>query len=78
MRANGTVGRKYSGRIIQLITGSTGLTDWEWGVSLFSKTLEDIKDIVYEMRFDEASALYGEFGHFTIGRICEPSEIFSR
>ncbi len=78
MRAHGTVGRKYSGRILQLITGSTGLTDWEWGVSLFSKTLSDIKDIVYEMRFDEASALYGEFGHFTIGRICEPDQIFAR
>lgn len=77
MRAHGTVGRKYSGRITQLITGSTGLTDWEWGVSLFSKTLSDIKDIVYEMRFDEASALYGEFGHFTIGRICEPDQIFA-
>jgi len=75
MRAHGTVGRKYSGRIIQLITGSTGLTDYEWGVSLFSKTLEDIKDIVYEMRFDEASALYGEFGHFTIGQICEPEQL---
>ncbi len=78
MRAHGLVGRNYAGRINQLITGSTGLTDWEWGVSLFSKTLEDIKDIVYEMRFDEASALYGEFGHFTIGRICEPSQIFER
>lgn len=75
MRAHGTVGRKYAGRIIQLITGSTGLTDYEWGVSLFSKTLEDVKDIVYEMRFDEASALYGEFGHFTIGRICEPAQL---
>lgn len=78
MRAHGSVGRQYAGRIIQLITGSTGLTDWEWGVTLFSKTLEDVKDIVYEMRFDEASALYGEFGHFTIGRVCEPLEIFAR
>jgi len=78
MRAHGLVGRNYAGRIVQLITGSTGLTDWEWGVTLFSKKLEDVKDIVYEMRFDEASALYGEFGHFTIGRICEPKQLLIR
>lgn len=77
MRGHGALGRKYSGRILQLITGATGLTDWEWGVSLFSNALTDIKDIVYEMRFDEASALYGEFGHFTIAKICEPDQLFS-
>lgn len=77
MRAHGALGRKYSGKILQLITGATGLTDWEWGVSLFSNSLSDVKDIVYEMRFDEASALYGEFGHFTIAKICEPENLFS-
>lgn len=71
MRAHGAVGRNYAGKITQLITGSTGLTDYEWGVTLFSKLLQDIKDIVYEMRFDQASALYGEFGHFTIGKIID-------
>lgn len=76
MRNHGIVGRNYAGRILQLITGSTGLTDWEWGVTLLSNSLQDIKDIVYEMRFDEASALYGEFGHFTIARICPPEKIF--
>lgn len=76
MRNHGTVGRNYAGRIVQLITGATGLTDWEWGVSLFSDSLVDIKDIVYEMRFDEASAIYGEFGHFTIAQLCEPEKIF--
>lgn len=75
MRAHGTVGRKYSGRITQLITGATGLTDYEWGVTLLSDSLSDIKDIVYEMRFDEASALYGEFGHFTIAQMCEPDQL---
>jgi chlorite dismutase len=75
MRAHGTVGRRYSGKILQLITGATGLTDWEWGVTLFADSLVDVKDIVYEMRFDNASALFGEFGHFTIGKICEPDQI---
>ena len=78
MRGHANVGRTYSGRILQLITGSTGLTDWEWGVTLLSDSLVDIKEIVYEMRFDEASALYGEFGHFTIARVCEPDQIFAR
>lgn len=75
MRAHGAVGRKYAGRIVQLITGATGLTDYEWGVSLFSPNIENIKEIVYEMRFDEASALFAEFGHFTIGKICDPLEV---
>ena len=78
MRNHGTLGRKYSGKILQLITGATGLTDWEWGVSLFSDSLVDIKDIVYDMRFDEASALYGEFGHFTIAKIIDLNKLFSK
>ncbi len=69
MRAHGMVGRRYAGRVTQLITGATGLTDWEWGVSLLSNSISDIKEIIYEMRFDQASALYGEFGHFTIGQL---------
>lgn len=77
MRNHGTLGRKYSGKILQLITGATGLTDWEWGVSLFSDSLVDIKEIVYDMRFDEASALYGEFGHFTIAKIIDLNKLFS-
>jgi peroxiredoxin len=77
MRSHGTLGRKYSGKILQLITGATGLSDWEWGVSLFSDSLVDIKDIVYDMRFDEASALYAEFGHFTIGKIVDLNKLFS-
>ncbi|MFN8015943.1 MAG: chlorite dismutase family protein [Acidimicrobiia bacterium] len=75
MQAHGALGRKYSGKVIQLITGATGLSDFEWGVCLFAKNLNDIKDIVYEMRFDKASALYGEFGHFTIGKITEPNNL---
>jgi len=67
MAGHARVGRTYSGRILQLITGSTGLDDEEWFVTLFAKTTSDIKAIVYEMRFDEVSAQYAEFGEFFIG-----------
>jgi peroxiredoxin len=67
MAGHARVGRTYSGRILQLITGSTGLDDEEWFVTLFAKTTSDIKAIVYEMRFDEVSAQYAEFGEFLIG-----------
>ena len=70
MGGHGKLGRKFSGRVIQLITGATGLSDWEWGVTLLSDDPKDIKDIVYEMRFDEVSARYGEFGPFTVGWSC--------
>ncbi len=71
MRAHGTVGRRYHGRILQLITGSTGLDDWEWGVTLFGVHPDDLKACVYEMRFDEASARYAEFGPFFTGMVEE-------
>lgn len=67
MAGHARVGRTYSGRILQLITGSTGLDEHEWGVTLLAKDTIDIKSIVYEMRFDEVSARYGEFGDFYIG-----------
>lgn len=66
MQGHARVGRTYSGRVLQLITGSTGLDDGEWGVTLFAHTTSDIKAIVYEMRFDEVSAKYAEFGEFYI------------
>ena len=66
MQGHARVGRNYSGRVLQLITGSTGLDDGEWGVTLFAHTTSDIKAIVYEMRFDEVSAKYAEFGEFYI------------
>jgi chlorite dismutase len=69
MGGHGKLGRKFSGRVIQLITGATGLSDWEWGVTLLSDDPKDIKDIVYEMRFDEVSARYGAFGPFTVGLV---------
>ena len=55
------------GRVLQLVTGSTGLDDYEWGVTLFGLNPDVIKEVVYTMRFDEGSALYGEFGAFYVG-----------
>ncbi len=65
---HGQTGRKYAGRVTQLITGSVGLDDWEWGVTLFADDPLVFKKLVYEMRFDEVSARYGEFGSFTVGK----------
>ena len=67
MAGHARVGRHYQGRILQLISGSTGLDEYEWGVTLLAKNTADIKAIVYEMRFDEVSARYAEFGDFFIG-----------
>lgn len=69
MRGHAAVGRKYAGRILQLITGSSGLDDWEWGVTLLADDPAAIKEIVYEMRFDVVSATYGEFGPFWVGLV---------
>lgn len=62
-------GRKYAGKVKQLICGSFGFDDWEWGVTLFAHDVLELKKIVYEMRFDEASSLYAEFGEFLVGNI---------
>ncbi len=78
MAGHARVGRTYAGRILQLITGSTGLDDFEWGVSLFAKDIADIKRIVYEMRFDPVSAEYAEFGQFFVGLQLPLAEIFRR
>ena len=69
MMAHGAVGRTYHGRVLQVVTGSTGLDDWEWGVTLFGVHPDDLKDCVYQMRFDEASARYAEFGPFYTGMV---------
>jgi chlorite dismutase len=74
MAEHATSGIKFAGRVSQLITASTGFDDWEWGVTLWSRTPEDIKSIVYTMRFDTASARYAEFGPFYIGYVMPPSE----
>lgn len=67
MREHGMTGRRYAGRVFQVITGSVGLDDWEWGVTLFARDPLEFKRIVTEMRYDEASARYGEFGQFFTG-----------
>jgi hydrogen peroxide-dependent heme synthase len=78
MAGHARVGRTYSGRILQLITGSTGLDDMEWGVTLFARTTSEIKAIVYEMRFDEVSAQLAEFGEFFIGLQVPLDALFAR
>jgi chlorite dismutase len=78
MGGHAVTGRKYHGRVRQLITGSTGLDEHEWGVTLFSHNTTDIKAIVYEMRFDEVSARFAEFGDFYIGIQTPLDELFRR
>jgi hydrogen peroxide-dependent heme synthase len=78
MMGHATVGRRYSGRILQLITGATGLDDWEWGVTLLADDPVAIKDIVYEMRFDTVSATYGEFGPFWTGLVMPNDQLLDR
>lgn len=75
MAGHARVGRTYRGRVLQLITGSVGLDDWEWAVTLLADDPKALKDIVYEMRFDEVSARYGEFGPFVTGLVMEPHEL---
>lgn len=67
MRSHGMIGRKYAGKVKQIVTGSVGLDDWEWGVTLFADDALQFKKLVYEMRFDEVSARFGEFGSFFVG-----------
>src|SRR5690606_12101738 len=75
MRDHGMIGRGYADRVTQMISGSTGLDDWEWGVTLFADDPVQFKKIVYEMRFDEASARFGLFGPFYVGLRQEPAEL---
>jgi len=75
MREHGKSGRTFAGRVVQVITGSTGLDDWEWGVTLFGVHPDDLKEVVYTMRFDEASALYAEFGPFFTGMVTPVEEL---
>ena len=78
MLRHGAVGRTFHGRILQLITGSTGLDDWEWGVTLFGVHPDDLKECVYQMRFDEASAHYAEFGPFYTGLVADLADVLDR
>lgn len=78
MGGHARVGRTYRGKVLQLITTSVGLDDWEWGVTLLADDPKAIIDIVYEMRFDEVSARYAEFGPFVTGLILDPEGLMSR
>jgi hydrogen peroxide-dependent heme synthase len=78
MLGHARIGRQYSGRIRQLITGSTGLDDAEWGVTLFAHDVFEIKSIVYEMRFDAVSAQFADFGEFFIGLQLPLDDLFRR
>ena len=75
MRDHASTGRKFHGRVQQMITGSTGLDDWEWGVTLFAKDPLDIKKLIYEMRFDEVSAKYADFGPFYVATRLSPDAL---
>jgi chlorite dismutase len=78
MHEHGLVGRRYAGTVKQIITGSIGLDDWEWGVDLFSDDPVVFKKLIYEMRFDEVSAVYAKFGKFYVGVRCAPAELEER
>jgi len=76
MGSHAKTGRKFAGSISQLITGSTGLDEYEWGVTLIAHNLDAVKEIIYEMRFDEVSARYGEFGPFYINLRLQPGDLW--
>lgn len=75
MAEHGKSGRAFAGRVIQLVTASAGFDDFEWGVTLFAVNPDDLKDVVYTMRFDEASAIYAEFGAFYVGMVTPVEEL---
>jgi hydrogen peroxide-dependent heme synthase len=75
MHEHGLIGRRYAGRVNQVISGSIGFDDWEWGVDLFTDDPLVFKHLVYEMRFDESSARYAEFGPFFVGIRLDPADL---
>ena len=75
MREHGMIGRGYAGKVSQIISGSIGYDDWEWGVDLFAQDPVVFKKLIYEMRFDEASAKFAEFGPFYTGLQFAPGEL---
>ncbi len=77
MHEHGASGRRFAGRVLQLITGSTGLDDFEWGVTLFGTSPDDLKECVHKMRFDEASARFADFGPFYSGVVAPVEQVLS-
>ena len=78
MMEHGKSGRTFAGRIVQLVTGSTGLDDYEWGVTLFGVHPDDLKACVYTMRYDRASTHYAEFGPFFTGMVADLPDVLRR
>jgi peroxiredoxin len=77
MFGHGGTGRTFAGRVLQLVTGSTGIDDYEWGVTLFAVHPDDLKACVYTMRYDEASSRFAEFGRFITGAVGSLDEVLS-
>jgi chlorite dismutase len=77
MSEHGASGRRFAKRVLQLVTGSTGLDDFEWGVTLFAIAPDDLKECVHTMRYDEASARYADFGPFYAGIVAPLEEVLS-
>ena len=75
MHEHGMIGRRYAGQVKQIITGSIGFDDWEWGVDLFADDPLVFKKLIYEMRFDQVSAEYALFGNFYLGLRCPASDL---
>jgi len=75
MHEHGSSGRKFAGRVLQVVTGSAGVDDFEWGVTLFAEHPDDLKEVVYTMRFDKASAEYADFGAFYTGVVGTLDEV---
>jgi len=75
MESHGDIGRGYAGKVQQMITGSVGMDDWEWGVTLWADDVTDIKDLLYEMRFDPSSSKFADFGPFYLGRQFPPADL---
>jgi chlorite dismutase len=78
MYEHGASGRKFHGRVLQVITGSAGIDDYEWGVTLFATHPDDLKEVVYTMRFDRASAIYADFWPFYTGMVALLTEVLDR
>jgi len=78
MQEHGLTGRRYAGKVLQIITGAIGFDAWEWGVTLFAKDPIDFKKLVTDMRFDEVSAKYAEFGEFFVGKLAPAEELIRR
>jgi chlorite dismutase len=75
MDLHGKIGRRYAGKVQQIISGSIGFDDWEWGVDLFADDPVIFKKLIYEMRFDEVSGVFSNFGAFYVGLRCAASEV---